>query len=92
MSKFENVKVILYTAPWCQPCQSVKPIVQEVCKNYGVELLVIDVDKYPEEADRAGIRSVPCLLILRDGELFLRANTASQIAKVEDVLVDNLSE
>jgi len=62
------VSVIHYTAAWCGPCRTLKPILQEVIsENPQVSFNTIDVDANRESAIADGIRSVPVVIIKKDG-------------------------
>ncbi|NDL65657.1 thioredoxin family protein [Acerihabitans arboris] len=55
-------------APWCVPCRTMAPIIDNLAKNSGGKLLVakIDVEKYPAIMERYGVRGIPTLLLFRD--------------------------
>lgn len=53
---------------WCAPCRALRPIIQEiVSKNPSVTYQYIDVDTYPDEAKANGIRSIPVVVIQKNG-------------------------
>ncbi len=57
-----------YTAEWCSPCRALKPIMNEIVnKNSHVQYEIIDVDVHRDLANTAGIRSVPVVVIEKDG-------------------------
>ncbi len=58
-------------APWCAPCLMLAPIIEQVAQKYGGRLKVVkvNVDEAPELANRYNIRSIPTLLIFKNGEL-----------------------
>lgn len=57
-----------YTASWCSPCRALKPIIQEITdQNPSVDYHVVDVDLNKHEADSMGIRSIPVVVILKNG-------------------------
>ena len=64
--------VVLFSAPWCGPCKTYKPLVERVIADVdGAALLVVDCDTSTELAVQFGIRAVPTLLCFRHGELVL---------------------
>ena len=58
-----------FWAPWCGPCKSIAPIVEELAKEYDGKLKVakLNVDDHPATASRYGIRGIPNLIILKGG-------------------------
>ena len=58
-----------FTAAWCPPCKAIAPILDELADEYAGSLRIVkvDVDENPSVAMRFGIRSMPTLVVLRDG-------------------------
>jgi thioredoxin 1 len=58
-----------FWAPWCGPCKSIAPIVEEIAAEYQGRLKVtkLNVDEHPATASRYGIRGIPNLIILKAG-------------------------
>ncbi len=57
-----------YTATWCSPCRALKPIMQEIAaQNPSVNYQIIDVDSNQAEATSAGIRSIPVVIVEKNG-------------------------
>jgi thioredoxin 2 len=61
-------------APWCGPCRFVGPIVEQLAAEYARRLKVVkvNVDENPRLAERFDARSIPTLLVLRDGRVVER--------------------
>src|SRR3989339_195357 len=60
-----------FWAVWCGPCKMVAPTVEELAKEYDGRLKVgkVDVDHNQQVAMKFGIRSIPTLLIFKDGKV-----------------------
>jgi thioredoxin 1 len=58
-----------FWAPWCGPCKSIAPIVEEIAGQFEGKLKVakLNVDDHPVTASRYGIRGIPNLIILKAG-------------------------
>lgn len=53
---------------WCAPCRALKPIINEIIQqNTSVRYQYIDIDANPAEAKNMGIRSIPAVIIIKDG-------------------------
>ncbi len=59
-----------FWAPWCGPCRMVAPIVEELSEEYDgkVEFVKLNTDDNPNTSVKYGIRSIPTLLVFKDGE------------------------
>ena len=62
------IEVIRFYADWCGPCKMLKPIMENVkSKSEGVSFKSYDVDKDYEIAQKYGIRSIPVVVLEKDG-------------------------
>ena len=59
-----------FTAAWCGPCKLLAPIVEEVAAAVKGKVKVgkLDIDDAPITASKMGIRSVPTLIVFKDGK------------------------
>ena len=60
-----------FWAEWCGPCRMIGPIVEELANEYGDKAVIgkVNVDHNPNTAAKFGIRSIPTLLVFKNGEV-----------------------
>jgi len=60
-----------FWAPWCGPCHIIAPIVEQLADDYEgkVKVSKLNVDENPQTAAKYGIRSIPTLLVFKDGKV-----------------------
>lgn len=64
----KGLVIIDFHAEWCAPCQQMRPIIKAVKEtNQDIKFLDLDVDVNPELAERFNVRSIPTLLLLKEG-------------------------
>ena len=79
-------------AAWCGPCKMIHPIIEEMAQEFeGKALMVkLDVDSNKETAKKYGIRNIPTVLFIKNGELVDKQVGAVPkkkfIAKLEPIL------
>ncbi len=63
--------VVDFWAEWCGPCKMIAPILEELADENAGKFTVgkLDVDNNRETAMKYGIRSIPTLLVFKDGEV-----------------------
>ncbi len=78
-----------FWAEWCGPCRMIGPVVEEMAGEYEGKAKIgkVNVDNNPEISVKYGIRSIPALLIFKDGQVvdqIVGAVPKSQLAKQLD--------
>jgi len=81
-----KLTVVDFWAEWCGPCRMVGPIVDELSKTYAEQANIgkVNVDFNPEVAGRFGIRNIPTILFIKDGQVVDRQVGAAPRPVLED--------
>jgi len=77
-------------APWCGPCRILSPIVQELADSYSERVKVgkLNADENPKVARRYNIRSIPTILLFKNGEIIHRMTGVVPKRHFEKMLSD----
>ncbi len=78
-----------FWAPWCGPCQTLLPMMEKLAGEYGGRFILakVNIDEQPELAQHFGVRSVPTVKVVFDGQLvdeFMGALPESEVRAVID--------
>ncbi|MBB4035971.1 thioredoxin 1 [Dysgonomonas hofstadii] len=90
--KSEKPIVIDFWAEWCGPCRMVGPLVEELAEEYADKVIIgkVDVDNNDEITSKYGIRNIPTILFIKNGEVVDKQVGAAQKSllteKVENLL------
>jgi len=61
-------RLIFFTANWCSACQTMKPAVEQISKQMNIPINKIDTDYDVSYTADYGVRSVPTLILLENGQ------------------------
>ncbi len=64
--------IVDFSATWCGPCKALNPILDEISSTTSIKVIKVDVDSNQGLAIEYGIRSVPTMLLFKNGELVNR--------------------
>jgi len=90
--KSDKPAVVDFGAEWCGPCKMLIPIIEEMATEYEGRAIIgkVDVDTAPGIASKYGIRNVPTVIFLKNGEVVDKQVGAvpksALVAKLEAIL------
>lgn len=94
MEKFEDIiksdKPVLidFFATWCGPCKMMHPVLESLAASVGekARIIKIDIDKNQQLASICNVRSVPTLMVFKNGELQWRQSGVQSEEALRQVL------
>ena len=78
------MEILDFYADWCGPCQMMKPVVEEFKNAHPeVKVVVINIDENEEQAEKLGVSTIPCFVVMKDGEEVAREVGVMPLKKLE---------
>ena len=81
-----------FWAEWCGPCKMIAPILEEAASEYVDKMSVVklNVDESPNIAQKFGVRSIPTLILFKDGAVQAQKLGAMSKSQLTEFLDTNL--
>ncbi len=69
--KTDKLVVLDFWAQWCGPCRNIGPVIEELHAQYGNDVVIgkVNVDENSEASSKYGIRSIPAIYFIKNGEV-----------------------
>ena len=80
----KKIELMDFWAEWCGPCQMMKPTMEEFEQAHPeIKVRKVNIDEEEELAEKFGVSSIPCLVLLEDGEEVKRNVGVLPLKKLE---------
>jgi len=88
----EKAVLLDFWAEWCGPCKMIAPLLDEAATEYADRLTVakINIDENPNTPNKFGIRSIPTLMLFKDGSVHAQKLGAMSKKDLTEFLENNL--
>lgn len=87
-----GVVLVDIKAEWCSPCKQLSPIIDDISTEFLGKISVgkLDADECPDIITELGIRSIPTLLLYKDGEIIERKTGLISKQKLSEMIENHL--
>ncbi|MDA8692613.1 thioredoxin [Saprospiraceae bacterium] len=88
----DKLVVVDFWAEWCGPCRMVSPIIDELSTEYEGKAVIgkVNVDHNSEISTKYGVRSIPTILLIKNGEVVEKHVGATTKAVLEEKMAAHL--
>ena len=83
VNQFKGKVLVDFFAPWCQPCKMIAPVVEQIAgEQPALKVVKVDADNAQQLMAKFGIRGIPTLLLIENGEVINTQVGAASVSQV----------
>ncbi len=88
----EQAVLVDFWAEWCGPCKMIAPLLDEMADTYADRMTIakLNIDENPNTPNKYGIRSIPTLMLFKDGAVIAQKLGAMSKSQLTEFLETNL--
>lgn len=91
LTQTDKPVLVDFYADWCAPCRAMKPVLEDLKAQMGEDISIfkIDVDKNQAISERYAIRSIPTLILFKNGEPVWRKSGMASSVEMQKAVEQN---
>lgn len=86
IENYKGTVLIDFFADWCTPCKMLTPMIEDIAESTDVKICKVNVESEKELAERFGIRSIPTLVVMKNGTVLNRSIGVTGKKAIMDML------